>query len=51
MHLSFLLRYDVDEAAYASPIADEASRLEVEQEVFYRLAQCQQQLQKSEQLI
>ncbi|MGB3297369.1 MAG: exonuclease SbcCD subunit D [Phormidesmis sp.] len=32
--LIFLLRYDVDEAAYASPIADEASRLEVEQEVF-----------------
>ena len=32
--LIFLLRYDVDEAAYASPISDEASRLEVEQEVF-----------------
>jgi DNA repair protein SbcD/Mre11 len=32
--LIFLLRYDVDEAAYASPIADEASRQEVEQEVF-----------------
>ncbi|MEO1391848.1 MAG: exonuclease SbcCD subunit D [Cyanobacteria bacterium J06634_5] len=32
--LIFLLRYDVDEAAYASPIAEEASRLEVEQEVF-----------------
>ena len=32
--LIFLLRYDVNEAAYASPIADEASRLEVEQEVF-----------------
>ena len=32
--LIFLLRYDVDEAAFASPIADEASRLEVEQEVF-----------------
>jgi DNA repair protein SbcD/Mre11 len=32
--LIFLLRYDVEEAAYASPIADEASRLEVEQEVF-----------------
>ncbi len=32
--LIFLLRYDVDEAAYESPIADEASRLEVEQEVF-----------------
>lgn len=35
--LIFLLRYDVDEAAYASPIADEASRLEVEQEVFIDL--------------
>lgn len=32
--LIFLLRYDVEDAAYASPIADEASRLEVEQEVF-----------------
>ncbi len=32
--LIFILRYDVDEAAFASPIADEASRLEVEQEVF-----------------
>lgn len=32
--LIFLLRYDVDEAAYASPISDEAGRLEVEQEVF-----------------
>ncbi len=32
--LIFLLRYDVDEAAFASPIPDEASRLEVEQEVF-----------------
>ncbi len=32
--LIFLLRYDVEEAAYASPISDEASRLEVEQEVF-----------------
>ncbi|MEO0768986.1 MAG: DNA repair exonuclease [Cyanobacteria bacterium J06649_4] len=32
--LIFLLRYDVDEAAYASPISEEASRLEVEQEVF-----------------
>lgn len=32
--LIFLLRYDVDEAAYESHIAEEASRLEVEQEVF-----------------
>jgi len=32
--LIFLLRYDVDSADYASPIAEEASRLEVEQEVF-----------------
>lgn len=32
--LIFLLRYDVEDAAYASPIADDASRLEVEQEVF-----------------
>lgn len=32
--LIFLLRYDVNEAAYESPIADDASRLEVEQEVF-----------------
>ncbi|MGB7248137.1 MAG: exonuclease SbcCD subunit D [Phormidesmis sp.] len=32
--LIFLLRYDVEEAAYASPISEEASRLEVEQEVF-----------------
>ncbi len=32
--LIFLLRYDVDEAAYASPISEEASRTEVEQEVF-----------------
>ncbi|HIK56611.1 MAG TPA: DNA repair exonuclease [Synechococcales cyanobacterium M55_K2018_004] len=29
-----LLRYDVDEAAYASPIAEDASRLQIEQEVF-----------------
>ena len=35
--LIFLLRYDVEEAAYASPIADEASRLEVEQEIFIDL--------------
>ena len=35
--LIFLLRYDVEEAAYASPIADEASRLEVEQEIFVDL--------------
>ena len=32
--LIFLLRYDVDEAAFASPIAEDATRLEVEQEVF-----------------
>ena len=32
--LIFLLRYDVDEAAFASPMSEEASRLEVEQEVF-----------------
>lgn len=32
--LIFLLRYEVDETAYTSPIAEEASRLEVEQEVF-----------------
>ncbi|MGI8932768.1 MAG: metallophosphoesterase family protein [Phormidesmis sp.] len=32
--LIFLLRYDVDEAGYASPISEEASRTEVEQEVF-----------------
>ena len=32
--LIFLLRYDVDEADYDSHIAEEASRLEVEQEVF-----------------
>ncbi|MGD1896023.1 MAG: exonuclease SbcCD subunit D [Phormidesmis sp.] len=32
--LIFLLRYDVEEADYASPISEEASRLEVEQEVF-----------------
>ncbi|MEL6602761.1 MAG: DNA repair exonuclease [Cyanobacteria bacterium J06614_10] len=32
--LIFLLRYDVEEAAYASHISDEADRLEVEQEVF-----------------
>ncbi len=32
--LIFLLRYDVDEAGYASPISEEASRIEVEQEVF-----------------
>lgn len=32
--LIFLLRYDVEEADYASPISDEASRLQVEQEVF-----------------
>ena len=35
--LIFLLHYDVSEAAYESPIADEASRLEVEQEVFMDL--------------
>ncbi len=32
--LIFLLRYDVDEADFASPIAEDATRLEVEQEVF-----------------
>ncbi|MEO0886004.1 MAG: DNA repair exonuclease [Cyanobacteria bacterium J06648_10] len=32
--LIFLLRYDVEEADYASPISEEASRLEVEQEIF-----------------
>ena len=32
--LIFLLRYDVDEADYDSHISEEASRLEVEQEVF-----------------
>ncbi|MEL6158038.1 MAG: DNA repair exonuclease [Cyanobacteria bacterium J06554_11] len=32
--LIFLLRYDVEESAYASHISDEANRLEVEQEVF-----------------
>ncbi len=32
--LIFLLRYDVDETAFASPIAEDATRLEVEQEVF-----------------
>ena len=32
--LIFLLRYDVNETAYESPIADDASRLQVEQEVF-----------------
>lgn len=30
----FLLRYDVDAVEYASPLAEEASRLQVEQEVF-----------------
>ncbi|MBE9077618.1 DNA repair exonuclease [Romeria aff. gracilis LEGE 07310] len=32
--LIFLLKYDVDEAAFASPLSEEASRLEIEQEVF-----------------
>jgi DNA repair exonuclease SbcCD nuclease subunit len=32
--LIFLLRYDVDSVEYASPISDEASRLQIEQEVF-----------------
>ncbi|MEO1744475.1 MAG: hypothetical protein AAFR99_22070, partial [Cyanobacteria bacterium J06629_9] len=32
--LIFLLRYDVDEADYASPQSDAASRLEIEQEIF-----------------
>jgi DNA repair protein SbcD/Mre11 len=32
--LVFLLRYNVDSVEYASPLPDEASRLQVEQEVF-----------------
>ncbi|MEO1590915.1 MAG: metallophosphoesterase [Cyanobacteria bacterium J06632_22] len=32
--LIFLLKYDVDEAAYASPQSNAASRLEIEQEIF-----------------
>ncbi|MEM6590301.1 MAG: exonuclease SbcCD subunit D [Cyanobacteria bacterium P01_C01_bin.73] len=32
--LIFLLKYDVDETAYGSPIVQDASRLEIEQEVF-----------------
>jgi DNA repair protein SbcD/Mre11 len=32
--LIFLLRYNVDAVAYQSPIAEEASRLQVEQEIF-----------------
>lgn len=32
--LIFLLKYDVDEVAYGSPLREEASRLEIEQEVF-----------------
>lgn len=35
--LIFLLRYDVNEAAFASHIAEDATRLEVEQEVFIDL--------------
>lgn len=32
--LIFLIKYDVDTAAYASPIADEGDRFQIEQEVF-----------------
>jgi DNA repair protein SbcD/Mre11 len=32
--LIFLLKYNVDSVAYESPLTDEASRLQVEQEVF-----------------
>ena len=32
--LIFLLKYDVDEVAYASPLYEEASRLQIEQDVF-----------------
>jgi DNA repair protein SbcD/Mre11 len=35
--LIFLLRYEVDAIAYASPLSEEASRLQVEQEVFIDL--------------
>jgi exonuclease SbcD len=32
--LIFLLKYEVDAVAYASPLSDQASRLQIEQEVF-----------------
>ncbi len=32
--LIFLLKYDVDSVEYASPLSDEASRLQIEQEIF-----------------
>lgn len=32
--LIFLLKYDVDSVEYATPLADDASRLQIEQEVF-----------------
>ncbi len=32
--LIFLLKYDVDSVGYASPLSDEASRLQIEQEIF-----------------
>ncbi|MBW4659103.1 MAG: DNA repair exonuclease [Drouetiella hepatica Uher 2000/2452] len=35
--LIFLLKYDADAVAYASPLSEEASRLEIEQEVFMDL--------------
>lgn len=35
--LIFLLRYEVDSIAYASPLSEDASRLQIEQEVFMDL--------------
>ncbi|MBM0742474.1 DNA repair exonuclease [Phormidium sp. CLA17] len=35
--LIFLLKYDVDSIEYASPLSDEASRLQIEQEIFIDL--------------
>ncbi|HEY9696502.1 MAG TPA: DNA repair exonuclease [Trichocoleus sp.] len=35
--LIFLLKYEVDSVAYASPLAEDASRLQIEQEVFMDL--------------
>ncbi|WP_346291793.1 exonuclease SbcCD subunit D [Sphaerothrix gracilis] len=35
--LIFLLKYEVDQVAYASPLSDESHRLQVEQEVFHDL--------------
>ena len=35
--LIFLLKYDVDSVEYASPLSDEASRLQIEQEIFIDL--------------